>query len=215
MNCGVIGIGAFGYHVATTLSEHGHTVVAIDKELHVINSLHEKVAHAFCVEHFNEETLREVGFGSVDVAIIGLSHNFDLTILLAVLLKKKLHVPKVICRTTDQQNKEILELIGVDQIILPEQESGTQLADTITAGCNSFVRVTENHSIIKIHAKNEWIGKKIGTIFGTKNDAEKILFFGKLEKKHINSINIDYEIQNNDIFCLFAKNEYLNVILEK
>ncbi len=157
----VIGIGRFGYHVATTLASHKKDVLAIDSNESIIASLRDKVTQAVCMRVTDEESLRSVGVEDIDTVIVAMGENFAQSILITALLKQKLHVPSVIARAISGMHKEILHLIGADHVVLPEQEMGVRLADKLSLTYSSFIRITENFSISHIQAPDKFIGKTL------------------------------------------------------
>jgi trk system potassium uptake protein TrkA len=128
----VIGLGKFGYSVATTLAQNGMEVIAIDSDMHIITSIKDKVTHAICMHVTDEASLKSVGIEHVNTVIISIGDDFAQAVLTTVLCKQKLGVPHVIARTTSELKKEVLHLIGADHIIMPEQEIGVRLANSLS-----------------------------------------------------------------------------------
>lgn len=131
----VIGLGKFGYSVAITLANNGMEVIAIDSDMSIVTSLKDKVTHAICMRVTDEASLKSVGIEHVDTVIISIGDDFAQAVLTTVLCKKKLGIEHVITRTTTELKKEVLQLIGADQIIMPEQEIGIRLANALSSSC--------------------------------------------------------------------------------
>jgi len=155
----VIGIGRFGYHVATTLAEHKMEVLAIDSNESIVASLRDKVTQAVCMRVSDEESLR-----NIDTAIVAMGENFAQSILITAILKQKLRVPSVICRAISGVHKDILQLIGADHVILPEQEMGVRLADKLSLTYSTFIRITKNFSISHMQPPEKFVGKTLNEI---------------------------------------------------
>jgi trk system potassium uptake protein TrkA len=155
----VIGVGSFGYPVATTLAEHGMEVLAVDSNEGTVASIRDKVTHAICLRISDEEALRSIGIEEMDAVIVAMGENFAQSILVTALLKQKLKIPLVITRSISQIHKEILQLIGADQVILPEQEMGRKLADNLSLPFNSLLRITTQFSISQIQIPSRFVGK--------------------------------------------------------
>jgi trk system potassium uptake protein TrkA len=137
MNFCVIGLGKFGYSVATTLALRGMEVIAIDSDMSIVSSIKDKVTHAICMRVTDEASLKSIGIEHVNTVIISIGDDFAQAVLTTVLCKKKLGIQHVVARTTSELKKEILQLIGADQIIMPEQEIGVRLADSLSDSCKS------------------------------------------------------------------------------
>src|SRR5436190_20224746 len=104
----VIGLGRFGYQVATVLSENGMEVLAIDSNESIVASIRDSVAHAIVMKVTDEASLRSIGVDEIDTVIVAMGEDTSESILLTALLKKHLKTPYVISRAIDDINKEIL-----------------------------------------------------------------------------------------------------------
>lgn len=131
----VIGLGKFGYSVAITLTNQGMEVIAIDSDMMVVTSIKDKVTHAICMRVTDETSLKSIGIEHVNTVIISIGDDFAQAVLTTVLCKKKLGINHVVTRTTSELKKEVLQLIGADLIIMPEQEIGIRLANALSASC--------------------------------------------------------------------------------
>jgi trk system potassium uptake protein TrkA len=129
----VIGLGRFGYQIATRLAENGKEVVAIDRDENIIASIRDHVTHAICMHAIDENALLNVGVEEMDVVIVAMGENFAESIVITTLLKTKLKIPNVITRATNDIHHDILKLVGADHVILPEREVAIRLADTLSA----------------------------------------------------------------------------------
>lgn len=213
MNCCVIGLGTFGYSLAITLEKHGVKVLAIDSEIEAIKAIQEKVTHALCLHVYDEESLRAAGIDQVDIVAVAMGKNFEESILITALLKKNFSIPMIVCRSISAVHKEILELIGADHVILPEQEAGIKLADKLSAKYGNFTRITREYSIAHVRPSKKWIDKKIVDI--SLEERYHIHLLGKRMGEIIKKIDDDYEIQGEDIFVCAGKNEDLEKIINQ
>lgn len=159
MRCCVIGVGRFGYHVATTLADNGVEVIAVDSDESIVSSVRDKVSQAICLEITDEASLRSIGVEDMDVVIVAMGENFAQSILSTALLKQNLKVPRVIVRSISTIHQEILRRIGADQVVLPEQEMGIRLADSLSLSVNTLARLTPTFAIRILPAPRRFIGK--------------------------------------------------------
>lgn len=136
MKCCVIGLGNFGYSVATTLAHSGNEVLAIDCDMEIVTRIKDSVTHAICMRVTDETTLLSAGIEHVDTVIVGIGEDFAQAVLITALLKKRLRIPHVITRARAELHKEILGLVGADQIVMPEQEIGIRLARSLSSLTN-------------------------------------------------------------------------------
>lgn len=161
MKFGVIGLGRFGLDVAILLAENGMEVLAVDENEAIINSIKDNVTQAVCIRITDEASLRSIGMEEMDTVIVAMGENIAQSILITALLKKKLHVKKVITRAVSEIHKEILTLVGADQVILPEKEVSIHLADRLSSPFIDLIRLTKDFSISQLVAPKKFIGKKV------------------------------------------------------
>jgi trk system potassium uptake protein TrkA len=71
----VVGLGNFGYTLATTLSELKHQVLVIDESPEKIDQIGDKVTNAVMGDATNEAVLRAAGVKCCDCAIVCMENN--------------------------------------------------------------------------------------------------------------------------------------------
>lgn len=155
----VIGVGRFGYHVATTLAENGMEVLAVDSNESIVASIRDKVSQAVCMRVTDEESLRSIGVDEMQTVIVAMGENFAQSILVTALLKHRLNIKRVITRSISEIHREILQLIGADEVILPEREEGKRLADRLSLPFNALVRLSADFCIAQIEAPEKFLKK--------------------------------------------------------
>jgi len=128
----VIGLGTFGGKTAISLFEKGVEVIAIDTESDLVDKIKERVTHAVCLDVTNERSLRSINISDVDVAIVAIGDNIQMSIM-AVAMLRKLGVGRVIARATSPLHEHVLHEIGASEIIKVEEEMGEIIASKIVA----------------------------------------------------------------------------------
>ncbi len=157
----VIGLGRFGYQVATVLAENGMEVVAVDSNESIVASIRDQVTQAICMHVQDEASLKSIGVDEMDTTIVAMGENFSQSILITALLKKRLAVPRVIARAINDIHTDILKLVGADHIILPEKEIGIRLADNLSSPFTDLTRLTKDFSVSQIVAPKSFVGKTV------------------------------------------------------
>ena len=122
----VIGLGRFGTAVATTLVEHGRTVLAIDSNHDRVQALSGELPHVVQLDATNVDALRQAGVESFDTGLVCIGTDFENNLLSTVLLRQ-LGVQRVIAKAMTITQREILLKVGADEVILPEHEAGRRL----------------------------------------------------------------------------------------
>jgi len=206
----VIGLGRFGQQVATVLAENGMEVMAVDSNESIVASIRDNVTQAICMRVTDENSLRSIGVDEMDTVIVAMGENFAQSILITALLKKRLHIPKVIARAINEIHKEILTIVGADRVILPEQEIGIRLADQLSSPFIDLMRLTKDFSISQIVAPESFVGKKVSELdLYNKYDTYCI---GKKDGEKITSVNPDYVVQEHDKLIFSGANNKLEEI---
>ena len=157
----VIGLGQFGMSVAETLAESDCDVLAIDAREENIQEIADKVTSAVRADVREPEVLRALGEQNVDVAVIAVAENMEASIM-ATMQAKELGVPYVLAKAMNALHGKILEKIGADRVIYPEQSMGLRVARNLMSG--GFLDVFElstEFSMAEFPVPTEWIGKSL------------------------------------------------------
>lgn len=201
----IIGVGRFGQQLAQSLAEHNAEVLAIDSNEHEIAAVQNYVTQAICTEIVDAASLEAIGIEEIDVAVIAIGENIAQSILIAAIIKKRFKHVKVIARATSQTQKEILDLLKVDLVVRPEQETAIDLADTLSSPFNNLARVSKTFSIGLITTPESFVGKKIKEL--DLFNSYKINCIGVKRDKEFISINENYTILHDDELAVSGKND--------
>ncbi len=157
----VIGLGKFGMNVATTLFERGAEVIAIDNDKSLIDEITGRVSVAIHLNSTDEKALKMNRIQDVDAVILAIGNNIEVSVLTTVLLKK-LGVSNIHAKVDSKVHARILELLGVQNIIFPEEQIGRQLANSIiSSSVMQYVDISSGHSVVELLVPDEWIGKTL------------------------------------------------------
>ncbi len=132
MIAAIIGLGTFGAKTAVSLYEKGAEVIAIDKDEALVDKIKDKVTHAVALDVTEERALRSVNISDVDVAVVAIGDNIEMSVI-AVAMLRKLGVGRIIARATSHLHEHVLHEIGASEIIKVEEEMGEIMASKIVA----------------------------------------------------------------------------------
>lgn len=206
----VIGLGRFGYQLATVLADNGMEVMAVDNNESIIASIRDKVTQAICMRVTDESSLRSIGVDEMDTVVVAMGENFAQSILITALLKKRLNISHVIARAVSDIHKDILKLIGADRVILPEKEIGTKLADSLSSPFLEITHLSKKVSVSQITAPESFIGKKISDLKLFEN--YQVHFIGIKEGDLITPLDQDHIVRENELLILAGNKENLERI---
>ncbi|PID56240.1 potassium transporter KtrA [candidate division KSB3 bacterium] len=217
----VIGLGSFGRSAAITLTQMGVEVIAIDKDFENVDSIKDDVLIAIQVDGTDQESLEEQDLQHVDAAVVAIGTDFEET-LLTVAALKKLGVPKVVSRARTRIRKDILEQVGCDRVVLPEEEVGHNVAKELISDIFfDRIELGKDHSIAQLVAPEAMLGNHIDelrrrledyqlNIVTIKRQTPRRNFLGQDTVEHIISVpKADDMVLEGDILVLFGHDKNL------
>lgn len=202
----VLGLGRFGYAVATKLFEKGIYVTAVDSNYKKVEKIANFVSSAAQGDITEELAMKSLGISNYDVAVIATGTDIEASIE-ATLICKDCGVEKVIAKATSQSHARILKKIGADQIVYPELDTGERLARSI-AGSNllELVQFSNDFSLIEIKAHEDWVGKTLIELDFRKSYKMNVVAFER-NGAMIMDIDPTLKIQEEDVLVLIGDNE--------
>lgn len=206
----IIGIGRFGYQLACSLTKNGMDVLAIDKDEERIDLVKDKVTQALVMDVLDEESLRAIGIEEMSTVIIAIGKHFAQSILLTRILKKDLEIERVIVRSTGDIQKEVLELVGADQVILPELEAAIKLADNLSSPFLETARLDPGFAVSAVITPDDLIGKTIADL----SQSKKLRCIALKEDEEITFPTPDTIIKEHVILYFAGDNDELKKLID-
>jgi len=158
----VIGLGRFGSSLAMTLHEAGHSVLAIDRDADQVQHFASTLPHVAQMDSTNKEALEEIDVPHFDAAIVCIGSDFESNVLTTVLLRQ-IGVKRVLAKARTRTQREILEKVGADEVVLPEYDAGVHLARRLISGARvvDFMEISPGTTIVEVEAPDSVVGKKL------------------------------------------------------
>lgn len=162
----VIGLGRFGRAVSASLHQMGYDVLGtdIDEKL-VAQVLTEKMAcHAIQLDSTDPLALKEAGIFEFDTVIVAIGNYLQESIITTLNLKEA-GVGNVIAKASTEIHGKLLERVGADRVVFPENDAGEALAYTLTkpAVLERF-DLDPDHSIVELLVPEQFHGKTIAEL---------------------------------------------------
>lgn len=127
----VIGLGTFGYALATSLSQQGLYVVAVDRDLEKVEKIRDEVGESVSFDASEADLLRKLGITEADVAIISIGcENFQAAEFIALELHE-CGVQQIFVTVDSEREERIIRTIGVADVINPQMQAAKKLADQL------------------------------------------------------------------------------------
>ncbi len=205
----VIGLGRFGAEMALKLYNCGEDVLAIDTNETTIDKIADRVTRAVVADARDMDTLRKLGVGNFDRAVVAVGSDLAASALITMNLKT-LGVPYIICKAHDDTYREILENLGADRVIIPEWE----MADKLTLGLTStgvleYIELSDQYGIVEMTPPESWVGKSIRNLALRTKYGINILAMRRQDQLNILP-NIDEPIDAQDTLVLLGSYDVIN-----
>lgn len=154
----VLGLGHFGRSLAIHLTEQGHEVIAVDKNLTIVEQLKDKITHTVCMDTTDREAMTSLPLKDSDAVIVAIGEDEGASLLTTALLKQ-LNVRRIIGRVVSELQKTVLQAMQIDEYIMPEEEAAERLAmrlDNVDI-IDSF-KVSDRYSIVETRVPDKYVG---------------------------------------------------------
>lgn len=160
----VIGLGRFGFHVARHLHESGHEVLAIDLDADNVQRIRDFSSRAVVLDARDKRRLEALGIRDFDVVVVSLGERVDVSALVALHLRE-LGVRRLITKAGSEDHRKLLELIGVSEVVFPEQEAAARLAHRLTSpNLLDYIPLGAGFSIHEVAPPDSFVGRSLGEL---------------------------------------------------
>ena len=147
----VFGLGKFGQAVANKLIESDADVMVVDNDEEIIEDYSSKVSVAAATDLTDADNIKALGISNVDCAIVCMGMNLEASIMCVMVAK-----------AGSARMGSVLEKIGADEIVYPEEESGFRTARRlVSSGFLEFYELDDDICIVELQPRKEWIGKSL------------------------------------------------------
>lgn len=212
MKFGIIGLGRFGYNLATFLAEAGNEVLAIDRNESHVSGIKDYVTQAICANINDAATLIQIGMEDIQTVIVAVGEDFAQSTLITALLKKELQTPFVIARAMNEIHATVLRLVGADQVILLEKEMAHRIAEKLSMPIGDVVQVTGDFVTAQLKIDKKFVGKTVRQLL--QNKSSRLACIAVLKGDEMVLISPDYIIMEDDIFLFAGNKRSLSILLD-
>lgn len=222
----IVGLGNFGASLAEKLTLNGNEVIGIDTSMSKVEALKEKISHAICMDATDMYTVSGLPLKETDIVIVAIGEDQGANIVVTALFKN-LQVKRLISRAINPLHETILQALGVDEIVHPEEETAERWAKKLClCGLVDSFAVSEEYSIVEASLPNQYEGKTVKEI----NFREKynLLILTTIKSTQVKSIvgrnktinkvqgvaSPELMLEKNDILVLYGSNKDIQKFLK-
>lgn len=210
----VLGLGKFGMALTMALLQADQDVLVIDSNEEVVNDVAHLVTHAVIADATDEDELRDLDIGSFDHVFVTMGENVEGSII-TTMLAKKIGAPDVTTRANNHNHRLVLEKIGADHVIEPEQDMARQLIfRQLHLNVVNYFKLSKNVSLVEVSVENpRFFNKSLGDLDFRKNYDVNII--GITHNGKLNQVPLATDIINpQDQITLIGSNEAVQKIDE-
>lgn len=179
----IIGLGNFGGSLGAKLTELGHEVFGIDKNMEKVEMIKNKITHAICMDSTDTFAVQSLPIRDADIAVVTIGEN-DGASLISTALLKQLQVKRLISRSLSPLHRTILEAMGIDEIIQPEEDSAERLAKKLDMkGVVDAFMLCDPFNIIEAKVPVRYVGKTVEEVDFRRRYKVNILTIIKTEQQ--------------------------------
>jgi len=160
---GVIGLGKFGFWFGQSLVELGHEVLGVDVNPDNVRRAQNTFSQVYQADAMDKEALKQIGFTDVTHALVSVGESISASTMISMYLKE-LEISNVWVKAVHSDHKKLLNKIGVDKVIIPEQVAAQQLANRVAIPGFIDYLPFDHTMVLKELKVKEWAGRTLRDI---------------------------------------------------
>ena len=202
---GIIGLGRFGYALASELAEAGAELLVIDRDEEKVRELRDVTENAYVVKNLDKKSLLETGIKNCDVAVVCIGEQMGTSILTTLHLVS-IGVPTLIAKANSAEHGEILERLGAE-VVYPERDMAVRLALRLESSrILDFVQLSKKINITKVAVPDSMVGQSIKSLNLRSKLGVNIIAIENKESV-MEDVRPEYELRQNDILYISGSEE--------
>lgn len=160
----VIGLGSFGASLAVKLTEMGHEVMGVDKNMDKVDALKESVTHTICLDCTDTQAVTHLPLKDTNIVIVAIGENEGANIMATAVIKQ-MGVQRLISRALSPLHETVLQAMGVDEIVHPEEETAERWAKKLDLeGILDSFELSDDYSIIEVKVPQKYVGMSVADV---------------------------------------------------
>ena len=157
----MLGMGTFGSALATKLAANGCQVTGVDQRRERLDLLKNVLHEAVIGDSTDREVLENLPIRDATAVFISLGETISQS-LLATLHVRELGARNVIVKGVTKEHGKILEHLGVDRVVFPEEEVARELADRMTwPNVLDYLPIDPEYSVAEVAMPSSLSGKTL------------------------------------------------------
>jgi trk system potassium uptake protein TrkA len=207
MEIGVIGLGKFGFSLASALADLGHDVVGVDKNGEHVRRAQDSLSQIYQLDATDEKALEQIGFKDLNMVVVSTGNSMEASILV-VLNLQSLGVEKIWVKAVSAEHERVLYKLGVPFVVFPEEYVALQLAHRLAVpGIHDYLGLGKDVVTREILVR-QWAGKTLRDLNLTNTYSLQVIAY-RLAGEHSFSFvpQADRKLEDGDVLVLLGKTE--------
>ena len=211
----VIGLGKFGFHVAKSLFEEGHEVVAIDQDRKLIREIDPYCTEAVIMDATDKENLLALGLHEMDSVIVSAGEKISNSILICLHLNE-IGVKKILAKAMDDDHAKILKKVGATEVIRPEMAMAIRVAKGLSnPNILDFIPLAEDYNLLQVDPPRAFIGKTLRNLdLRARYHVNIIAIKEFIPENFVLAPPAEFVIKDSDLLIILGKSEDIRRIKE-
>ena len=157
----MLGMGTFGTAMARRLAVNGCQVIGVDSRRDRLEAVKNEIHECVIGDATDREVLENLPLRDASAVFISLGETISRS-LLATLHVKELGARQVVVKGVTKEHGKILEHLGADRVVFPEEEVAKQLADKMTwPNVLDFLPIDPEYSVAEVAMPSSLSGRTL------------------------------------------------------
>lgn len=179
----IVGIGNFGGYLAKRLTNLGHEVIGVDTNEGKIETIKDSITHSIVMDATDQTAVKNLPLKDTDVVIIAIGEDIGASIMSTAIFKQ-LKSKRIIARAINDLHETVIQAIGVDEIIHPEEETADRLSKRLEMkGVLDSLEISDEYNIVEVKVPPRYVGMSVAEADIRKEFYLNILTIIKVEQK--------------------------------
>lgn len=209
----VIGLGSFGSTVAKTLYEAGEEVVGIEQQDHIMQELINAgyLENGLIMDATDDTQLSKIGIKNFDTVFVCIG-AVEPSLMICLNLKE-LGVKNLIVKASSKKHRKLLEKIGANEVIYPEEYVGKRTAlVAMEPNMIEHMRFSQDFLIVEVKAPDIFWNKTLIESEIRKKYNANVVGIKKYTGKFLPNPNPNEKIEKNDILIVVTDSKTAKVL---
>ncbi|MDH5654932.1 MAG: TrkA family potassium uptake protein [Spirochaetia bacterium] len=216
----VIGLGEFGFALVKQLHHEGHEVIAIDKNMDVIEDAADVSTTAVCLDSTDEKAMIAQGLEDMDSVIIASAENLEVILVTSDILKR-MGAKDIIVRYRNDLDVRILKMMGIDRVFNPEEKAALNMSEEFShRSIRMSAIISDEYRIAEVILPGVFAGKTLQNSRLKEDYRLNVVTILRRQKGNRNQEKIlgvplaETILEENDTLILFGTHKDIDSFLE-